>query len=236
MDYFESLKEDFVKAVKSWRKNYKTLSSKQLQEANEIGMQYAGKRPWDRDAQSYENQILELIQGDEKTKILDAGCGVGYILYQLYKRGFKNVDNLVGVDSSQTCINECRKRSSDNKIRSIFWDLQNISNNDIPEDEFDFVICCEVLEHVVEPLKIINELYRVLKPGGVLLCSVPHQDRRSSWMHINYFYMKASMPTIWPTKEYNLYETSDLFKLSKLKNITVGLDKRDKFIIIRGIK
>ena len=42
-----------------------------------------------------------------------------------------------------------------------------------PENDFDTVACTEVLEHVAEPLVALNEMRRVLKPGGYLILSTP---------------------------------------------------------------
>ena len=42
-----------------------------------------------------------------------------------------------------------------------------------PDDTYDAVINTQVLEHVSDPLAVLQELYRVIKPGGVLLLSVP---------------------------------------------------------------
>lgn len=46
----------------------------------------------------------------------------------------------------------------------------------IQSESMDFVIACHVLEHLPNPLKALKEIYRVLKPGGVLYLSVP--DKR----------------------------------------------------------
>jgi len=42
-----------------------------------------------------------------------------------------------------------------------------------PENSFDVILCCHVLEHVPEDRKAMSELYRVLRPGGWLLVQVP---------------------------------------------------------------
>ena len=42
-----------------------------------------------------------------------------------------------------------------------------------PKDEFDWVICNHVLEHIEEDQKAMSELYRVLKTGGCALLQVP---------------------------------------------------------------
>ncbi len=41
------------------------------------------------------------------------------------------------------------------------------------ENTFDGVICAEILEHVAHPIQVLHEVYRVLKPNGVLLITVP---------------------------------------------------------------
>ena len=46
--------------------------------------------------------------------------------------------------------------------------------NDIPSDHFDCIICTHVFHMVFELDKMVSELYRILKPGGTLLVSVPH--------------------------------------------------------------
>jgi ubiquinone/menaquinone biosynthesis C-methylase UbiE len=43
----------------------------------------------------------------------------------------------------------------------------------VPEASFDAVLCTEVLEHVPEPIKVVNEFSRILKPGGKLLLTAP---------------------------------------------------------------
>lgn len=59
------------------------------------------------------------------------------------------------------------------------WDYGNldiICNLDkipIANDEFDGIICTLVLEHVCQPQSVLNEFYRILKPGGLIYLSAP---------------------------------------------------------------
>lgn len=46
-----------------------------------------------------------------------------------------------------------------------------------PDASFDAVLCTEVLEHIAEPAETIREIYRVLKPGGRLLLTIPWSAR-----------------------------------------------------------
>ncbi len=53
--------------------------------------------------------------------------------------------------------------------------IQDISNGiPFPDGAYDFVFCIEVLEHVPNPYGTLGEIHRVLKPGGVLVLSVPN--------------------------------------------------------------
>lgn len=56
------------------------------------------------------------------------------------------------------------------------------SAEDLPlvSDCFDLVLCTQLLEYIADPVRCINEIYRVLKPGGFLLLSVPAVFPRDS--------------------------------------------------------
>jgi len=54
-------------------------------------------------------------------------------------------------------------------------DIQAMTS--IPDAAYDSAICLEVLEHVPNPFKAAAEIQRILKPGGILIVSVPHLSR-----------------------------------------------------------
>lgn len=56
----------------------------------------------------------------------------------------------------------------------------------VPDDRFDSVVCHQVLEHIAEPAKALQEMHRVLKPEGHLVLSVPHLSRLHELPH-DYF-------------------------------------------------
>lgn len=58
---------------------------------------------------------------------------------------------------------------------NIIADVQDM--NMIKADTYDTVICLEVLEHVSSPSKALSEINRILKPGGLIIISVPHLSR-----------------------------------------------------------
>lgn len=52
-------------------------------------------------------------------------------------------------------------------------DITKNNSSIIPDEHFDFIICTEVLEHTIQPFDSVKELYRMLKPNGLLFFSVP---------------------------------------------------------------
>ncbi|WP_165778828.1 class I SAM-dependent methyltransferase [Leptospira perolatii] len=98
-------------------------------------------------------EIFPSLQG----KILDFGCG---------ERPYEFLLNVksIGLDVEISGREEVRK------LPDIVYDGKTIPAKD---GEFDAVICLEVLEHLPEPSESLREIYRVLKPGGKFVCSVP---------------------------------------------------------------
>lgn len=103
-----------------------------------------------------ESQLLSLKSG---TSILNVGSG-GEIAYKINKVLSQN-----NISVKITSLDISEDRNPD-----IVGDVCDMS---FPDNNFDSVFLMEVLEHVHDPNKAIREIYRVLKPGGTLVFSVP---------------------------------------------------------------
>ncbi len=107
---------------------------------------------------------LETFQNylNAKARILDYGCGYGRVSASLYERGYKNI---VGYDTSDQMV----KRG---KSQYPFLTL-TLYERILPEadNSFDAIICCAVLTCLPsskQQQQAVADLYRVLKPGGLL--------------------------------------------------------------------
>jgi SAM-dependent methyltransferase len=102
-------------------------------------------------------------------RVLDAGCGTGYGSELLAGGGAREV---VGVDIAASVL-ETVAPSMPESVRLVPGDLRKL---EFADGSFDLVVCFEVIEHFADPFPVLDELVRVLAPGGLLLVSSPNRD------------------------------------------------------------
>ncbi len=122
-----------------------------------------------RRANFFKREILPFIAGQGHW--LDAGCGSGYFARLLASRGVQ----VTGVDASAPMIEAANKLASQADISGLlnFMVIRDVVRLPFADDSFAGCLCLSVLEYVDEPYESLNELARVIKPGGVLVLSVP---------------------------------------------------------------
>ena len=97
-------------------------------------------------------------------RLLDVGCGYGFFLEEMKSRGWE----VEGVEVSRTGI----QYAQDNwKIRIHPGPLENLA---LAEGSYDVVTLFYVIEHVHDPLGLLREVRRILKPDGLVLLRWPH--------------------------------------------------------------
>lgn len=101
-------------------------------------------------------------------RVLDAGCGTAYGTAILSSAG---ADEVVGVDLAEGVLDSVRAEMPE----SVELRVADLARLDLEDDSFDLVVCFEVIEHFEEPQAILDQLVRVLAPGGVLLVSSPNR-------------------------------------------------------------
>jgi ubiquinone/menaquinone biosynthesis C-methylase UbiE len=113
-------------------------------------------------------------------RVLDVGCGSGRHLLELSR--YRGV--FVGLDMNREDLDLFRKilrlTAAKQEVRASIAAVEGDGERlPFKNDLFDCVICTETLEHVPNDRTILSELTRVLRPGGVLVISVPdeHSER-----------------------------------------------------------
>jgi len=98
----------------------------------------------------------------ENKLALEVGCGGGILAEEIASAGFR----LTGIDPAERSLATAREHAKVFNL-DIDYRLGSGEKLDFPDDHFDVVFCCDVLEHVRDLPQCIAEFARVLKPGGV---------------------------------------------------------------------
>ena len=124
--------------------------------------------------------IFEWINPRDDSLILDMPCGRGF-----YLNMFRYVSKckLVGADLDWPIIQKARGNIG--HLPAIMLNHANIYALPYPDNSFDGVILSEVLEHIDDDVAGLREIYRVLKPGGVVAITVPNANYPFWWDPIN---------------------------------------------------
>jgi SAM-dependent methyltransferase len=97
------------------------------------------------------------------TELLDIGCGTGWLA--------EHFPSYTGIDGSADAVKMAQERG------------RNVIEGDVgdplpfAEQSFDGVVMKDLLEHVADPVALVGEAHRVLRPGGLLFASSPDAQR-----------------------------------------------------------
>lgn len=110
-----------------------------------------------QDLQEFINSALANIDSIE---LLDAGCGSATYL------SFSPRTYMTGIDISRKQLDQ-----NDKLDRKILGDIQHIA---LPTEQYDVIICWNVLEHIQNPTLALENFYKAIKPGGLVIISIPN--------------------------------------------------------------
>lgn len=134
--------------------------------------------------------VYKYLKGKKDIKILEIGCGFGYLTYALNKAGF----DTLGLDIARNVIDYAKQNYGD------FYkccELKTFIEN--TDEKFDLVIATEVIEHLEDHVSFILDGVSLLKPDGQLLLTTPNKNfhgRNAVWQT----YLPP-VHTIWLSKE-----------------------------------
>ena len=185
-----------------------------------------------RETLSKAEETLFSFLGRSKLKILDIGCGTGYVALVNKNNGH----DVKGIDFSSVAVQQAVDLGIDCQVIDL--------DNGIPfeDNSFDVVWAGDVIEHVFDPIFLMKEVRRVLVEGGRLLCSFPYDLNLMNRLRVasghsphetlykKYGQIKhhtfVSLPLIkYLLKDFTIKETRYLVKIPKVRDSYVTKSK-----------
>jgi SAM-dependent methyltransferase len=136
--------------------------------------------------------------------LLEVGCGNGEFLARMRDRGWKTL----GVDVDPEAVEAAKSRSLDVK-------RGELTRLELPSDHADAVVLSHVIEHIHDPIGLLVECGRVLKPGGLVVVTTPNAAARghrrfgSSWWPLD------------PPRHLVLFNTSAMRTAAELAGLEI---------------
>jgi 2-polyprenyl-3-methyl-5-hydroxy-6-metoxy-1,4-benzoquinol methylase len=141
---------------------------------NDQAEEWARKEPILLSDYSARPFVLDLCEPISGSRILDAGCGEGYVGRQLLKRGAKEVH---GIDISEKMIEQANIICHQEELEGLTYEIIDIRNAQFTNERpYDLVLGMFLFNYlnVEDTHSVMKKIYSVLKPGGHFVFSVPH--------------------------------------------------------------
>ncbi|MBI4887716.1 MAG: class I SAM-dependent methyltransferase [Acidobacteria bacterium] len=115
----------------------------------------------------------------DQRRVLDVGCGRGYLLVDLQRRGFE----CLGIDFHERLVRFAVEQYG------VPARVERLENLLALGESYDLVILSHVLEHVDDPAGLLRNVFAVLNPGGLLVVELPNRN----WFSLGYSLRRGNM-------------------------------------------
>lgn len=115
-------------------------------------------------------------------RVLDAGVGTGAMSAAFHKQ-IGRPFQLDGVDISTSMLEQAGLRLRTQEI-ALTLGRADLHRLPYPDKTFDVVLAAHVIEHLPDPQLALVEMYRVLKPGGIMICSITRSSLLGAYVQL----------------------------------------------------
>lgn len=157
----------------------------------------------------------DIINGIKCKKILDVGCAAGNFtnnISHIFPRA-----KITGIDAYSRAIEYGK-----NKYPHINFILADAHNLPFKNNSFDLIICYETIEHIIDPLKALKEMRRVLRNDGNALVVM---DSGSLFFRIVWWVWKKTKGKVWQGAHLHPFNHHQLGILIKNAGFKISLKK-----------
>jgi ubiquinone/menaquinone biosynthesis C-methylase UbiE len=149
---------------------------------------------WDKAAEYYENSWQQqLLPAQEKLlqaasikpgeKIIDIACGTGLVTFEAVKKtGTKGF--ICANDISDKMVEFARSTAIERRIHNVSFERMDAEELKVDDETFDVALCSLGLMYLPDPAKALNEMFRVLKPGGRAVVAVWGKSEHCGWAEL----------------------------------------------------
>jgi len=160
-------------------------------------------------------QILGNIDGG---RILDVACGVGQFI-KILQDSLRSWEEIFGLDVNEQSLAEVRQKFPGDRYRFIKGDSKQIP---YPDNIFDLVSLSKGLHHIDDPGLALQEMKRVLKPGGFFLLNEMYSDELTEVQTTQkiYHHLRVELDKILGIDHFYTFQKKEILQLMKRLNLS----------------
>jgi ubiquinone/menaquinone biosynthesis C-methylase UbiE len=172
------------------------------------------------------HRVAETALGSD---VLEVAPGPGYCAIEIAKLGWHRV---TGLDISKTFVEIARKNAAEAGVQ-VDFQQGNVSAMPFRDDSFDFIFCSAAFKNFADPLGALNEMYRVLKPGGEALiidlrrdashAEISHEVDRMGVNAPNRAFIKLTFWFLLSKRAYTKAQMEQLIAQTKFRKADIAL-------------
>ena len=142
---------------------------------------------------SWRKDVLKRMNVDEGSNILDVCTGTGdWAIALAGETG--NSGKVTGLDFSENMLKVAQVKQEENDLKQLEFIHGNAMQLPFPDCSFDYVTIGFGLRNVPDYETVLQEMYRVVKPGGKVVCLETSQPTLIGFRQLYYFYFRFIMP------------------------------------------
>jgi ubiquinone/menaquinone biosynthesis C-methylase UbiE len=178
--------------------------------------------------------LTKLSEERDLGEVVEFGCGTGYFTRAIAK----NAKHVFATDLSDEMLEVSRVHLGE--VHNVTIQKANCESTSYPSGRFETIVMANVLHIIEDPLKALQESWRILKDGGLLI-AVSYTDYGLSWfdkieLGIRYF-ITFGMPPRYGIKNYSPDELKNLVKSAAFSIEEVRLiGDKPKALYLKGRK
>lgn len=142
---------------------------------------------------AWRKDVMKQMNVPNGASALDVCCGTGDWSFSLAESVGKK-GNVIGLDFSQNMLSVAKEKNQELNYNNLEFVHGNAMELPYEDNSFDFVTIGFGLRNVPDYMTVLKEMYRVVKPGGVVACLETSQPTMIGFKQLYFFYFRFIMP------------------------------------------
>lgn len=144
---------------------------------------------------AWRRDVMKRMNVSAGTSALDVCCGTGDWAFSLADATGKK-GKVIGIDFSSNMLSVAEEKNKSSQYENISFVQGNAMDLPYEDNSFDYVTIGFGLRNVPDYMTVLKEMYRVVKPGGKVVCLETSQPTMIGFRQGFYFYFRFIMPLI----------------------------------------